>query len=366
MSKHLYCCQNMLQNYYDHIIPVPNDFNVNSDCLYGLSKDDFINGLKSLTEILKLLYADAIQNPAEYGLPLVEDIEYKPFNPKAADSGNSAHRIISLLYIIAQCGILDNGRIIVDKKHLSATSPKSIYKISNASMLYKKFCDYGFEIVGFNGKALDKKRDNFVLSYPDDNCITPALYGFMKNTPLQKSALFSLNYFLAIKREELPQNNRQYIFAQYISSAEREFFTQLDEHVIALGLIVGNKGDYDERQFRIEYLLKPNDSKCLVRCYSDFGKLKILLRLRKIDSYVKSLESMPEHIKRIFRADSNCRYCKQNCGYQNKWSFEGATYEMCGYMQYFEIDNFNVNDVVYYNQIISLEVEASRLKKTAK
>ena len=101
MAEHLYCCQNTIQNLHDHIIPVPDDFNVKPDCLSGTRKEDFINGLKELTERIKSVYADMIKNPADYGLPLVEDIEYKPFNPKAAESGNSSFRLIALLYTLA-------------------------------------------------------------------------------------------------------------------------------------------------------------------------------------------------------------------------------------------------------------------------
>jgi len=361
--KHQYCCQNMVQDYHDHIISVPDDFNVNPDCLYGISKTAFISGLKLLTEILKSMYADMIQNPAEYGLPLVDDIEYSPFNPKAANSINSAHRLVSLLHSISQCGELEDGKIVVNKKQLSTVTPKSIYKVSNANMLYKKLGEHGFEIDGFNGKTLERKRDEFSLSYLDNAHVIPSLYGFMRNTPLQKSALFSLNYFLAIKEEELPSNNHQLIFAQYLSGDEQKFFTHFDEYMTEAGLVVGNKGDYGVRQFRIEYLLKPKDGKCLVRCYSDFGKLRIFLRLRRLDRYADYLESLPERVKQIFRVDSNCRFCQDNCGYQNAWTFEGVSYTLCGYMQYFEITDFNIDDIVYYTQIIAKEIESSKIKR---
>ena len=95
MNNHKYCCQNTTQNFLNHIIPVPDNINVNPDFLYGISENDFINGLKILTGTLKNIYSDIIQNPAEYGLPLIEDIEYSPFNPKAAESKNSSHRLIA-------------------------------------------------------------------------------------------------------------------------------------------------------------------------------------------------------------------------------------------------------------------------------
>jgi len=365
MSNHKYCCQNTTQNYLDHIITIPEDFNVNPNCLFGLSKEDFIDGLKSLTEIIKSIYSDIVNIPAEYGLPLVEDIEYKPFNPKAAESKNSAHRLITLLYTLVQCGEFSENKIVVDKKLFSDTIKKlkTIYKASNVNMILKKLCDFRFIIDGFNGKTFDKNSDVFTLSYADGGDVISVLYGFMKNTPLKKQALFSLNYFLAIPQNELPNNNHQMIFAQYLSGNERVFYTRLNEHIIAAGLVVGNADDYSNVSFGIEYLTNAKANVRLVACYSDYGKLQVRLRARRIEYYTEWLETLPEQIKRIFRVKSNCRSCQKDCGYKNAWTFEGVEYTLCGYQQYFDIADYNLGDIDYYKQIIQYEIEHSKNKK---
>jgi len=357
---HKYCCQNMLQNYLDHIIPVPKDFNVNPDCLYGLSKAEFIIGLNELTDILKSIYLDMIQSPDEYGLPLVEDIECKPFNPKAADSKNSSHRLISLLHTLVQCGELVENQLVINKKLFSESKQKPLYKFTKVKMILDKLGDHGFMIEDFNKKA---GSTEFSLSYLDSSYIIPVLYGYMKQTPLKKQALFSLNYFLAIKEEERPANNHQLIFSEYLSGSEQEFYLRLNEAVLAEGLIFGTSDDYSNISFRREYLINPKDKTRLIGCFSDFGKLKIFLRLRHVDHYADYIETLPERVKQIFQVESNCHFCQESCGYQNKWTLENKTYTMCGYQQYFEIVDYSIDDIKYYSEIVSKEVESSKVKR---
>lgn len=360
MGNHLYCCQNTAQNYLGHIIPVPDDFKVDPDSLYGLDKEDFIEGLKKLTEIIKEMYSDMIQNPAEYGLPLVEDIEYKPFNPKAAESKHSSNRLVATLKALVQCGELSGEEIIVNKKMFSEICKHNDYKISNSSMIFKKITDFGFAVGNFNGKVFDKNSDTFSFSYLDDNNIVPVLYGFLKNKPM-KAPLFSLNYYWVIKEEDRPDNNHQMIFAEYLSGDERKFYKRFDECMVSEGFVKGSAADY--RYFSIEYVIDAKNEKRIARCYSDYGKLQIRLQLHKSDSYIEYIESLPEQVKQIFRKKSTCCSCRDNCWLPLKRTFEGITYIDCGYGNYFDIICYDPNDIDYYKQIILHEVNAQKKRK---
>jgi hypothetical protein len=185
----------------------------------------------------------------------------------------------------------------------------------------------------------------------------------MKHTPLKKHALFSLNYFLAIPQEKLPANSHQMIFAEYLSGDEQQFYRLLNEYITAEGLVLGRGDDYSNISFSVEYLIKPKDKTRLIACYSDFGKLRVLLRLRNIDSYTEYLETLPERIKEIFRTKSGCRFCQENCGYQNAWTFEGKTYTECGYQQYYEITYYDPDDAEHYREMIKHEIKAAKSKK---
>ena len=350
MEKHLYCCQNTAQNFYDHIIPVPNDFDANSSCLCGVGKQDFIIGLKALTDIIKSMYADMIQNPSEYGLPLIEDVEYSPFNPKAAESKNSSHRLIVLLHALVQCGELSSDEITVNNRNFSEVCKKlkSKYKITNSKLIFDKLRDFGFVY------------DNFVLSYPDNNDVIPALYSYMKDNALRENPIFSLNYFLVML--EVP--TRQTIFAGYLSGSEREFFTELNKFMDSEGYVTGSAPDY--RNFAIEYVMDSKSEKRLLRCYSDFGKLRIALKLHNADCYADSIQKMPEKIKQMFRKASGCRFCREPCKMRLTRTFEEIIYADCGYWNGFDILDYNLDYIDYYKKIILLEAKAEKINARRK
>ena len=321
MNKHLYCCQNTLQNFHDHIIPVPDDFN--------------LSGLSELTEIIKSIYADMIQNPAEYGLPLVEDIEYTPFNPKAAESKNSAHRLIALLYTLVQSSKLTDNELIVDDKKFSESLKKlkSKYKVANSKMILQKLRDFGFMC---------------------NKNIIPALFEYMTNVSLNHEATFSLNCYLTA--HDVPDHAT--VIAQYLSGGEREFFTQLSVFMANEGFVVGTSPDYSEFSYSIEYLIDSKDEKRIIRCYTDNGKLRINLKLHSSDCYDYYTENLPERIKPMFRKESTCKRCKESCTYRLYRTFEGISYTDCGYGNWFTIADYNPDDLEYYKQIILLETKA--------
>jgi len=362
MEQHKYCCQNTAQNYLDHIIPVPDEFEINPECIFGLNQNvDFIEGLKTLTEIIKEIYSDMIKKPAEYGLPLIEDVEYTPFNPKAAESKHSSRRLITILHTLAQCGELIDGKIVANKNRFSeiCKSLKSVFKISNGNMILKKLCDFGFIINGFNGKTFDKNGETFTFSHADDK-IAPVLYGYIKNAPLI-NPLFSLNYYLAVSQENLTASHHQVIFAEYLSGSEREFYIRLNEFMENEGYVSGNAPDY--RDFAIEYLTDYTTEKRVARCYSDYGKLRVNLKLHNSGSYAEHIEKMPENVKQIFRKESNCRFCREPCRMRLYRTFEGIEYTDCGYWNGFDIVCYNPDDIEYYSKIILLEIDALKNKR---
>jgi len=321
---------------------------INPDFLYGLSEDDFIDGLKALTETIKNIYSDIIQNSAEYGLPLIEDIQYSPFNPKAAESKNSSRRLIVLLHSLAQSGELTGSELSVNDKTFSETLKKlkSVYKVANSKMILKKLRDFGFIY------------DNNILSYPDSDNIIPTLYGYMKNVSLRHDAAFSLNCFLAAR--DLPVH--QIVFAEYLSGDEHEFFRLLNEFMASENFVVGNAPDYRDFSFSIEYITDLKTEKRIMRCYSDFGKLRVNLKLHNSGSYAEYIEKMPESVKQIFRKESSCRFCREPCRMRLYRIFEGMAYTDCGYWNGFDIVCYEPDDIKYYKQIILLEIKSAKMK----
>jgi hypothetical protein len=344
MANHLYCCQNTIQNLHDHIIAVPDDFDVNPGCLPGINKADFINGLKELTEIIKSVYADMILNPGEYGLPLVEDIDYSPFNPKAAESKNSSFRLVALLHTLAGNSELTGSDLNVHEKSFSEALKKlkSVFKVANSKMIFNKLRGYGF------------MYENNIFSFPDNLNVIPALHGYMKNVPLHKPAVFSLNYNFV--KHDLPP--RPSVFAEYLSGNERDFFVSLSDFLEKENFALGSADDYTIYSYSTEYSINPKTGGYILRCYSDSGKLQIRAKFNNSGSYDYYIDNIPESVKQIFRRESTCRSCNDSCSMKLARSFEGKEYTDCGYNSFFNIDNYDMSDIEYYKQILLLERKA--------
>ena len=346
MNKHLYCCQNAIQNFYDHIISVPDNLNVKDSCLFGISEHDFTVGLSELTEVIKSIYTDMIQNSADYGLPLVEDIEYSPFNPKAADSKNSAHRLYALFSTLVKNGELKDAEIIVDETKLSESLKKlrPRYKVANSKKIIQKLRDFGFIY------------DNNVLSYPDNPKIIPALYAYMNVASIDCPAAFSFNYIFTMCNAPVHQE----VIAEYLSGDERTFFTRLNAFMEDSGFVIGDESDYRAFSFSIEYWIDTKDKKRIVRCHTDNGRLCVLLKLHSSDCYDYYIESLPENVKQMFRKESGCRACREDCTYRLYRTFEGVSYIDCGYGNWFTVTEYDLKDVKYYEQILLLEAKAEK------
>jgi len=341
MTKHPYCCQNTAQNFHDHIISTPNHFEVNPVCLSGITATDVINGLQELTAVFKAIFADAIANPADYGFPPVEDIEYDTYNVKAAESKKSPQRLALLLYALVESAKLDNSALHVDSKQLSEICKK--LKITNPKKIMTQFCKHGFAF----------EDDTF--SYPTCSNVIPALFGYMQVAKIKQNAFFSLNYFLAA--EMLPP--QQTIFAGYLQGTDREFFDRLcafmDEHYV-----VGNAPDYNPLSFAMEYWVDEKNKKRLMRCYSQNGKLQLRIKLHSSNCYDHFTAALPTHIKQMFYKPESCRHCITNCNAKLVRQFDGTTYTDCGYGNFFDLPSCDIADLEYYKQLIQLEVMAEK------
>lgn len=116
----------------------------------------------------------------------------------------------------------------------------------SADYTKKNLCDYGFAIEGFEGNGFDKNIGNFIFSY-----------------------------------------NHQPIFAKYLSGEECEFFLLLNDFLMKKDFV--NDSIYSGfNDFWIEYNLKSKCAKC-IRCYSNFGKLLVSLKLSNIIEYIEHL-----------------------------------------------------------------------------
>jgi hypothetical protein len=355
MSGQAYLGKDNINNFLDHFLPVPDDFNINPSYLCGLSKSGFIQGLNALTLMIQKIYLDIIQKPVEYGLPLAESVEHK--SPKARESRNSSHRLIALLHALVNNGKFTDEKIVVNAKSFAEACKKlpSMYKIANSGMIINKLCGFGFATDGFEGKKVDKKRDTFTICHSDKN-VTATLYGYLTDKPLT-GQMFSMNYHILLSKSDLTDNIRHRIFAGYLSGDEREFYIHLYESLKGEDIIV-----YDFNGFNVDYRLNLKYKRYVVRCTSDYGKLWVDLVLRKTNNYNEAILDFPDKIIKLFRKKADCESCNEGCTNKFTRIFEGKEYQDCGCKCHFNIGSYKAEDIEYYKKIILLEAEAARKK----
>ncbi len=367
MGLHRYCCQNSAQNFLDHMIDVPDNFSVGAKSLNGIDKSEYIQGFKELTFFVRKIYSDMVRDPDGYGLPLVEDIEYKPANPKASDSKNSVHRFIALLYLIAKCGSLNNGEITVIKSDFvsSTKAIKPMFKPTNAAKMVDKLNQHGLVIEGFK----DKKCDSFKVYYPNSRVVINALFGYMNGIDgidqNNRDPLFALHYYLATPPANLPENNDLITFSEYFSTnhRERDFFVKLDSALCSIGLVGETNLGY---RYLREYSKKEKGRQAsitYVRCFSEYGRLKVYFKLNYLSMYIDFIKTLPNHIQQVFDINSACGLCKEQCNYRKQYEFNGKDILTCGFQYSFATKHYDAKDVEYYALILKHEIEARAIAK---
>jgi len=370
-----------LKSHCDFILPVPDDFNVDPDFLGEMKNADFIQGLKALTETVKSIYADMLENPLEYGLKdpdkLLKDIneyiktneltqaEYdslgydvgaKTFNLMrcSVDMRNSANRLIMVFEVFVKFGLLSDGKIWLEKKAFSSgiKNRTSVNKISNADKLLKKIESFGFI---YDGLALSHKNKNII----------PVLHSYLKNI-----CEYTLNYHYAIHKDDVTYDSYPNSFSQYLGGQEKKFFLNFHDSMKKAGLANDFFADGDLGRFGPNYDFGVDDKmkRFMARFELWTGKLMVRIKLCFIGEYSELIETMPENVKQMFRFRPTeevkegkvirCRCCKDICGARLHRYFEGLEYIECGQhgLDYY-IEILEPEDADYYVQILKTEIE---------
>lgn len=299
-----------------------------------------------------------IQNPVEYGFPLIDDTLTSPPHPKLGDSTHAPNRLITVLYLLMHSGELNNDFVPVNKQKFSEMlkEKRAVYfKTTNYKIILQKLCDFGFIF------------DNFNFSYPDDNNVVRVLYGYMKNVQLNRDSLMSLNYYLCALPATQPDNIKQIMFAEYLSGVDKEFYIWLNETYMKAGFYCPG-GD-----FRLSYHVNPKEKKRALDCFSHNGKLWVVCKLYHVSEYEKIIDDMPDRIKNVFKCVKDC--CVENCLYKRDtciarvdYTIDGQFYKACTYEKFYHFGDFQPEDMEFFKTVFSIETEkqqqsAKRSKK---
>lgn len=368
-----YCCQNAVLSLLEHMIPIPDTFPVNPACLLatGANESDFINGLKKLTNILRAVYLDMAENPKAYGLPLVEDIHYPKFNPKARDSMNASKRFSLMLMNLAQAGAYTGDAIEVSIDDFNARNKalKSKDKMANVPMLLSRMNDFGFVFEGFDGKRFTPGASSFAVMFPDSPDVLQALKGYMQ-VAHNGYDLYPLLYSVAMDPEKRPDDQCAKDFAEFLRGDDKAFFQAFHPLMAELGLYFKPSGSYAYAFVYLEPGKKKynTDDGYYARFFSvqdsHENRRGVAIRLRSIAEYAKQMESMPERVKAHF-AKTTCSHCSAECPMRIGWSLDGQAYETCSYWNH-NLSGLIAQDAPYIAELVKLERAYSKKGKRRK
>jgi hypothetical protein len=373
---------------HDFILPVPDDFRVDPEFLGEMENKDFIQGLKSLTETVKKIYADMLENPSEYGLKvpdeLIADInEYIRTNELSQEEydslrgdkmgakaynimkhsvavRNSANRLIMIFEVFAKNGVLSDGKIMLEKKAFTDASKNRtpINKISGADKLLKKIEEFEFM---YDGSALSHKDKNII----------PVLYSYLKNV-----CDYTLNYQYAVHKDDITEDSYPIFFSEYLDGKEKDFFLKFHDFMKKAGL--AKEGERSSFGAGFDYGDDAKMKRFIARFEFWDSNLSVRIKLCFIAEYSNLIETFPENVKKMFRFRSpeevkegkviRCGNCKEVCVARSHRIFEGIEYIECGQHGLdYNIEIFEPDDAGYYVRMIQAELEErNKPRKKAK
>ena len=158
--------------------------------------------------------------------------------------------------------------------------------------------------------------------------------------------------------------------------ANRKFFVELSDALLAEGFFLGNGDDYDINSYRIDYSDTQKKDSYIVRFYAGgMGKLEMRVKFYNSGCYDKYLDTLPAHINQIFSRQPTCDGCNkkggEGCSFNRPRIFEGKVIMDCAQQHlykysWFGIKAFQPGDAKYYLQLLLYEREAIKLNATKK
>lgn len=321
------------------LINIPNSFDIHSDFLTCISKNDFEVAFKQIWHIFKNIYEDVTTNQYEFGIP--KKIKLYAWTP---------YRPVSLLYLLSISGVIKNQILIVDTAAFNEVKTK---ELKNIHILFERLQDYGFIFEGLQKFRIPKTASTIKICYPDNpNVITILKMMADKAYRYNKVNDFNSCYF-RLFTEDMDtanydkgvdvfcdrlnaQQEKDFVYAFDKSLKEKGYFGH-ERHgysYYAKESTMKSKGTYHFKLERLsketaQYLYANAQASLFAEIKHNDQVLKLCLRIRNVDKCLDYLKQCPEPIKNIFRgSDRGCgdsSYCDKGMNF----NFEGNTYWRC-------------------------------------
>jgi len=355
-----YYVQVIAENYLKNV--TAESPNVHDDFLHGLNRDDFTEGFNALRLLVRQLYKDISDNPADFNMVLkeIEDINAK--NTDYTNSNASFLRIPNLLLIIAASSKLESDGVLTTDCSMLLANAKNL-KVSGLPLLLAKLRDYGFEVSDF-GKT-PKIGNTLTVAYINNHYLTAVLKSMT-------DALLKLN-----KGDIRNPKNNDYFYMMHPALVENEtvkvpkltvdsIFHVLNpiqhEHAAVLHKMVSEDakpgirmGSLMRNDWACTYTNKKN-KKVLMSLHVEQDKLSVKLNLQNINSYISMIADLPEKLQNIILDGGwECGRCNLRCSGGFLFELDGKVKNKC-HCGSFIFPDFTQEDLPFLGKLVNEEL----------
>lgn len=353
--ENIYHVQNEVQTYYRHISNVPNTFKVDSDLLFGMHEEKFLESFRYFTDLVKQMYMDMEKRPDQYGL-LLYDINKENKKKEEGNLAKASWRSVKRLGdVIGNLGRL--GEIEGDSLKIPlAPLKKELAKIQKSYLLINRLIDFGFAFTNYEEDKFVKGAEDSSLSYMKYPQLVKVIKAYSVSKPFNDNDPHEFYYFdykRVADRSKLSEDCVTKDFAALLDSDKEKLLNNINKVFTKdFGFLPHYKDE------SIEYYLK---KKRVARFMVDFHDMNayLILKIKNMDKYIDYIDKLPAKLRKVFEK-GNCSYCgfqnstREFCKFRISWTLDGKRHDTCNFFS-FRFKNPESDYSEYYTSLIGSE-----------
>ena len=317
------------------LVAVPDRLDIHPDFLISLPRESLAAAFRQVWEMDYQMLTDISEDPAHFGMPLVEASEIAYGAPMAQESRYAAWRPMKLLNLLLRNGTLEDGRLTFNPDALKKES-----KLKGTSKLLPVLSDFGFVLEGHR-----PLKAPFSVSYPDNPDVMTVLDLMARKAdsirrdvlapPGRRDYFCEWNYRLLLEGFGTCSYDTEYylLYDKMHSPRDREFVAAFHDFLLAKGLTPGNGGWNEGPGIRYYESASIRDRKgpYLFQMASWKGELQLSLRIRNAARCLPYVESCSDSIREMFRDSMpGCANRDNGCKSGVRYIYEGQERWKCG------------------------------------
>jgi len=336
--------------------------NVHPRFMHTLDAGEFHDGFLALMRLMRSLYTDVMNNPADFGMPLVDAVEENPTNTVHLKSHEGFKRVPHILLILGAAGRLNADMTLsVSGKDLIAAA-KNVKLVKMPEVL-GKLTEYGFEIDGFTKTIKD--GDELTIGYPDCRALITALKSMSDaQSVIGKGDLRRNNaYFYMMMPDILVSETvkepklRVGSMHNALNGNNRKIAEMFDECVGGKAKAAVKTMGFMRNDWNSTYT-GVKSKRVLMTLKAEQDDLNIKLNLEHIGEYMDAVNALPDNLRdRIINNSWNCNQanCNPKCAGGFAFVIDGTTHKKCR-CGAFGFRNVSAGDAAHLKTLLEIEM----------